>query len=139
MNNSPKFIFKLNSLLLSLTKLFIVVLFFKLSACVNQPIIETKRSYDDESAMQYYLTEKKTIEPKIKSNLKQCPAQTGSIQLHWHINRDGKATDIAFTNDTLNCPELNTLLKNHLSGLSFPKPQPLDRVELDYVFNLNGR
>jgi hypothetical protein len=97
--------------------------------------IETKREYDEDGAMLYYLNEKKNIEPKINTVLKQCQSHKGSVQLHWHINREGKASQITLMNDSLNCQSVNDLLKEHLSTLQFQKPQPIDRVELDYIFN----
>jgi hypothetical protein len=106
------------------------------SACANGPNIETKREYDNDKAMQHYLTEKKSLEPTLNSLLKKCSSKSGSLVMHWHLNREGKATDISLTDDTLNCPEVSNLLKNHLNSLSFPKPQLLDRVELEYAFNL---
>jgi hypothetical protein len=115
---------------------FLAIIVFCLNACTMTPTIETKRDYDEDQAMQYYLTEKKTIEPELNSLLKQCSVPSGSIQLHWHLNRDGKATEIKLSEDALNCPAVSTLLKNHLKGLSFPKPQVLDRVELEYSFKI---
>jgi hypothetical protein len=122
-----------------LLKLIFAIFTIYLSAgCANGPTIETKREYDEDKAMHYYLSEKKLLEPKLNLLLKQCISKSGSLVLRWHINRDGKASEINFTDDTLNCTEVNNLLKTHLMSLSFLKPQLLDRVELEYAFNLKA-
>lgn len=101
--------------------------------------IEHKRDYDEDKAMQFYLSEKQKIEPQLNEAIKICDASRknakASIRLSWNLNKDGQPKDILISNDSLRCPEANKILREHLKDLRFPRPQPLDKVQFEYEYH----
>lgn len=116
--------------------LTLILLFgISLLACA----IEHKRNYDEDTAMQFYLSEKQKVEPQLNEAIKKCGAnrkdnKTASIRLNWNLNKDGQPTDVSISNDSLKCSEANKILRDHLKDLQFPRPQPLDRVQFEYEY-----
>jgi hypothetical protein len=107
------------------------------SATLFSCAITHVRGNDPQVAIDFYKTQKKSIEPKIKEILKENRTEAGTITLDWKINDQGDVMEAYVKEDSIGDPELSETILNHLKSLRFPKTPMFMTSEVEYSYKIS--
>lgn len=101
--------------------------------------ISHKRGSDAQQTVDYYLENRGELPNELTKMVSTNKLNEAIVTLQWTVNDKGETQNIAITQDTLHNEAVNTLLKEHLKALRFPKAPRFTTTTVEYTYKFQAK